>query len=419
MNNIYINKLLEKGRYGRLIYLIETNIHMWSNNDFKKISTICRDLGLIKLRGHAYTKISYYMMHYFRKKDILRHPLDLATMCWYSIGKYESCLSKLDRTSISLCLKKGDLDFIKWLIRNKKLDSLSSLKRYSLIEYITIMDISKLKYIISEYMYNMYPDHDLHELELTSGKLVIDEFINTDFGDKFEYIISEKVTTFLPRLNQKYYISQRNICVHTYTTIRHINIIGYLIKNNIKGCLTFDDYSFNPFYGILLATILNDTQYIYDNIFKLHEQYTLLDTSYIYTILIYAIYNNNLELIKFMDNNDILIIFGRKYYNVPECALQHACTNSYIDIIKYILHESVYFKNDRTSYQHMVTNALKTNNLPVLKCLMSYNDFYTCRINIPKNTNKETLLYLLKNVNKSKIHEDDMYIIRGTPEDKN
>jgi hypothetical protein len=41
MNTKYIKSLLKKGKYGKVIHLIQQNLHMWSLDNFKEVLLLC------------------------------------------------------------------------------------------------------------------------------------------------------------------------------------------------------------------------------------------------------------------------------------------------------------------------------------------------------------------------------------------
>jgi hypothetical protein len=166
-----------------------------------------------------------------------------------------------------------------------------------------------------------------------------------------EYITTENVVSFLPKLHQKYIFN--NDVSDIDTLFRNATFIGYLIKNNINGCLSFNDFASKPKYGVLLATMLNNTAYVRDNISKV-----------------------------FIDEEP-------KYcYSYVDNMTYYACCSA--ELIK-ILSNTKYVPNK----QLLKFQAMRCNNLPVLKYILNKHFKSGTHIPLSHNASKEILEYLL------------------------
>lgn len=173
MNTIYINKLFRLSRIGKIIKLMDNNIHNWSINDFEYILNISRH--------KKYFRIFYYVEFNSLYNDIKRVVNDRGTFNTDRLlrNTTDYKYGNLDMIKYILCSKNVNLDDYKFF-RNKDINT----SKYLLYNF----DIKKTQYMF-------YIVHRIYDTQLM--KLIMTPYIMNKYTyrlDSSDYYINNNIT---------------------------------------------------------------------------------------------------------------------------------------------------------------------------------------------------------------------------------
>lgn len=194
-NKQYVYKLIETNRFGKVINLIEANIHNWSTHDFENLISY-NDLSKYFWRLGFYFK--YHFSKIYTKKLKLTY-YSSNIIYYYAENKYDGSIND---------------KFVK-LVMNDKMASTMMLKRILKYNFIAINN-EVLKYILIPKYINMF-DSLLRE-KFLNNKFQFTGYTSTNQSKNIKTILSE----------------QQNMCYNFFEFFSSNNIYRIIKMSNSK-----------------------------------------------------------------------------------------------------------------------------------------------------------------------------------------
>lgn len=342
MNLTFVKALLDKQHYGKVMYLMKNNIHVWSKDDYYTLYNMT-------LKNH------YVVYKYFR--ECFTHVIKITTPLPlisqnipYDHIKYNYQNTCRASKRIYSDIRVIELDTLKWFVNYFTIGGYSvNTYNMSLNSYTKKWHMDKLKYIMSDHLHSLAPNDSIYKCScshFTRASIIENE--------RFRYMISDYILQRIPKMDPFIHA-----CKTKSPKFYQLTTLCDILKYEINPSMELSHYKNTNIYAYLLIALHINDEFIH----MFHN----IDEKMYPDMIQCACKYNNMEILKFMT----------KSYNMSQTCIRPidiyakiAYENNNLEMIEYLFSNECALNKKSTRIHSYIINTVDEKIIKLTKKIL-------------------------------------------------